>query len=114
MEEPLVGDVVIFSFPFSDLTSTKRRPALVIATPSGSDIIVCQITSKIHHDSYSIGLDDNDFINGKLNVNSYIRPNKLITIDKKIIIYKAGSIQTSKLKSVIGAIFNILNLEGVR
>ncbi|WP_292744967.1 type II toxin-antitoxin system PemK/MazF family toxin [Nostoc sp. NMS4] len=39
------GDVVIVPFPFSDLTQTKRRPALVIATLQGNDLILCQITS---------------------------------------------------------------------
>ena len=39
------GDVVVVPFPFSDLTQTKRRPALVIANLSGDDLILCQITS---------------------------------------------------------------------
>jgi mRNA interferase MazF len=40
------GDVVIIPFPFSDLSSSKRRPALVLAGLKGNDIILCQITSK--------------------------------------------------------------------
>jgi hypothetical protein len=40
----VVGDVVIVPFPFSDLTQTKRRPALVVASLSGEDLILCQIT----------------------------------------------------------------------
>ncbi|WP_235335003.1 MULTISPECIES: type II toxin-antitoxin system PemK/MazF family toxin [Aphanizomenon] len=46
MEEFIKGDVVIVPFPFSDLTQTKRRPALVIATLQGNDLILCQITSQ--------------------------------------------------------------------
>jgi len=42
----VVGDVVIVPFPFSDLTQTKRRPALVVAGLSGEDLILCQITSQ--------------------------------------------------------------------
>ena len=40
------GDVVIVPFPFSDLTQSKRRPALVISNLKGNDIILCQITSQ--------------------------------------------------------------------
>ncbi len=40
-------DVVVVPFPFSDLTQTKRRPALVIAPLAGNDVILCQITSQI-------------------------------------------------------------------
>lgn len=34
------GDVVVVPFPFSDLSSTKRRPALVFATLTGNDLIL--------------------------------------------------------------------------
>lgn len=40
------GDVVVIPFPFSDLTMSKRRPALVLAELSGDDLILCQITSQ--------------------------------------------------------------------
>ncbi len=58
------GDVVVVPFPFSDLTQAKRRPALVIATLEGDDVILCQITSKTVRDSYSIALEESDFERG--------------------------------------------------
>jgi PemK-like, MazF-like toxin of type II toxin-antitoxin system len=51
MAKFIVGDVVIVPFPFSDLTQTKRRPALVVASLSGEDLILCQITSTGRHNS---------------------------------------------------------------
>jgi hypothetical protein len=39
------GDVVVTPFPFSDLSDSKRRPALVAAALKGGDVILCQITS---------------------------------------------------------------------
>ena len=42
------GDIVVLPFPFSDLSASKRRPALVLADLQGDDIILCQITSKKH------------------------------------------------------------------
>ncbi|WP_217177987.1 hypothetical protein [Methanoplanus limicola] len=44
MEKFVKGEVLAVPFPFSDLSDFKRRPVLVIATPEGEDIIVCQIT----------------------------------------------------------------------
>ena len=108
MEEFVKGNVVIINYPFSDFSSNKRRPALVIATPKGQDIILCQITSQKHHDSYSIVLDYDDFSTGTLNQKSYIRPNKIISIDKSIVNYTIGSIQKSKLTEVIDKIIKIL------
>lgn len=40
------GDIVIVPFPFSDLSQSKRRPALVVAKLTGDDLILCQITSQ--------------------------------------------------------------------
>ena len=47
------GDVVVVPFPFSDLTQAKRRPALVVSTLEGDDLILCQITSQYVRDNYA-------------------------------------------------------------
>ena len=52
------GDIVVLPFPFSDLSNSKRSPALVLADLQGDDIILCQITSKNTKDSYAIALDN--------------------------------------------------------
>ena len=75
------GDVVVLPFPFSDLNSSKRRPALVVAIASPEDIVLAQITSRSFSDSYTIELSDIDFSSGGLNTSSSIRPNKLFTAD---------------------------------
>jgi mRNA interferase MazF len=88
MERFVKGNVVIIPFPFSDLSNSKRRPALVLADLQGNDIILCQITSQNSSDYFSINLDNNDFENGSLPVISFIRPNRIFTADKDIIIRK--------------------------
>ena len=87
------GDVVVVPFPFSDLSQSKKRPALVIASLLGNDLILCQITSKARIDGYSIVLANEDFRQGSLNLTSMIRPNKLFTADKSIVLYKIGTIE---------------------
>lgn len=75
------GDVVVLNFSFSDLSQTKRRPALVLAALQGDDLILCQITSQAREDGYSIRLDAPDFVAGGLSQSSRIRPNRLFTAD---------------------------------
>lgn len=86
------GDILVIPFPFSDLSQNKKRPAFVLANLPGNDIILCQITSRFKKDKFIIELSHDDFINGSLPVQSYIRPNRIFTADKKIILRKAGSV----------------------
>lgn len=94
MGKPLVGEVVILPFPQTDLQAGKRRPALVVADLTGDDLILCQITSQSRRDKYSIQLASTDFESGRLNVDSFIRPNRLFTVDHAVIVYPAAKIKS--------------------
>ncbi len=107
MERFMKGDVVVLPFPFSDLSSSKRRPALVVASLKREDVILCQITSKARKDDYSIIIEDKDFKKGSLNLISMARPNKLFTADNSLIKYKIGSLKKEKIKEIEKSIINI-------
>ncbi len=102
------GDVVVIPFPFSDLSQSKRRPALVLTTLEGDDAILCQITSKNITDIYAVPIDDPDFQSGQLKQSSNIRPNRLFTADTHIILYRAGRIKKDKLNQVINKVIQII------
>jgi len=102
------GDVVVIPFPFSDLSQSKRRPALIIASLAGDDAILCQITSKTIQDIYAISIDDSDFDDGSLKQSGNIRPNRLFTADSHIILYRAGHIKNDKLNQVIEKLVEII------
>ncbi len=107
MEEFVKGDIVVLPFPFSDLSKSKKRPALVVATLQGDDVILCQITSEARINDYSIVLSNSDFKNGSLNLTSIVRPNRLFTADKSIILYKIGTIKEYKIKEIEKEIIKI-------
>ena len=107
MEKFVKGNVVVLPFPFSDLSSSKKRPALVAATLKGDDLILCQITSEARKDEYSILLLSEHFKDGSLNLSSTIRPNRLFTADKSIILYKIGTLKNTKIKEVEEKIIQI-------
>jgi mRNA interferase MazF len=102
------GDVVVVPFPFSDLTMSKRRPALVLANLEGDDLVLCQITSQSIRDSYAIELQDEDFATGTLHKPSNVRPNRLFTADRHIVLYKTGHLKENKLTTVIDRLVGIL------
>ena len=103
------GDIVVIPFPFSDLSGSKKRPALVLADLQGDDIILCQITSHQTKDKYAIAIKDSDFKIDKLTVSSNIRPNRIFTADKNIIIKKVASLNEAAVNNVIQKIISILS-----
>jgi mRNA interferase MazF len=109
MEKFVKGDVVVIPFPFSDLSGTKKRPALVVADLHGDDIILCQITSHDIKDHYAIPLSITDFKSGSLHVHSNIRPNKIFTADKEIIAYKAAAVDDKIMEAVTGKIIEMIS-----
>ena len=108
MERFIKGDVVVIPFPFSDLTGVKKRPALVITNLKGEDLILCQITSKTVKDEYAITITDEDFEEGSLRQESYVRPNKLFTANKSIILYKVGKLKKQNIEKNIPTIVKII------
>jgi mRNA interferase MazF len=80
----------------------------VIATLTGDDVILCQVTSQVRVDEYSICLDGGDFVSGGLNQSSRIRPNRLFTADAGIIVYRAGRVSESKLNEVVDRLIVII------
>jgi len=106
------GDVVVLPFPFSDLSSSKRRPALVIANASGNEVILAQITSQSFQDRHAIEIAQEDFSSGGLNLISNVRPNKLFTADENIIAYSAGNLNDHAIRTVVDKIVSIISENG--
>ncbi len=103
------GDVVVLPFPFSDLTQSKKRPALVVASlDMHEDVILCMITSHTT-DADAISLQKRDFADGELPRDSFIRPNRLFTADGHIVIRVAGRVQETKLIEVRAKIIEIIS-----
>ena len=100
MGKPLAGEVVVLPFPQTNLQVGKRRPALVVADLAGDDLILCQITSQGPSDGYSVPLTAADFERGRLALDSYIRPNRLFTVEQSVILYTAAKVMNAKLQEV--------------
>lgn len=97
MGKPLVGEVVVLPFPQADLQPGKRRPALVVADLKGNDLVLCQITSQFRSDGYSISLTKGDFQQGSLSLDSFVRPNRLFTVEFSVILYSTDKVKPAKL-----------------
>ena len=108
MERLVKGDIVVIPFPFSDLSGSKKRPALVLANFRNDDILLCQITSQQSNDTSALALNSTDCISGSLPVDSFIRPLRIFTADKNIILRKVGKINIALMGKVVDCIITTL------
>ena len=102
------GAVVLVRFPFSDLSETKLRPAVVLADAGRGDWILCQVTSKPYGDTRAIRLEDTSFSSGSLRVLSYARPGKLFTANRDLIVSGVATLKSQSLKQVVDAVVALL------
>jgi mRNA interferase MazF len=109
---PAIGQVVLVPFPFSDLSRTKMRPAIVLAESGRDDWILCQVTSNPYGDDRAISLADNDFQSGSLRVASYARPGKLFTANASLVAGTVGNLKKTTIKKLIDGVVEILQ-EGI-
>ncbi len=109
MGAPSVGDVVIIPFPYSNLSKSKRRPALILAEAGRGDFLLCQITSKQYGDLHALPLCESDFASGSISRDSFIRVAKIFTGSQALILGVAGHLTHSKLSDVIHQLVDLLS-----
>ncbi len=105
---PTAGAVVLVHFPFSDLSQTKLRPAVVFADAGRNDWVLCQITSKPYGDTRAVVLSADDFRTGKLRDVSYARPGKLFTANRDLIEREVAKLKDESFLRIIDAVVGML------
>lgn len=108
MASSSAGAVVMVAFPFSNLSQTKWRPAVVLADAGRGDWVLCQATSNAYADPRAVLLDIADFATGSLQVVSYARPGKLFTANSRLIASEIGFLKASALERVRVAVVTLL------
>ena len=103
------GDIVLVQFPFSDLSQTKLRPALVLAVNASlNEITLCFISSQqvksLSPGEFAIAKSDQEFAGTGLKTDSKVRVTRVITLERTLVIRKIGKLgtrQTGKLNQVL-------------
>ncbi len=108
MVAPSAGAVVLVPFPFSDLSSSKLRPAIVLADAGRGDWSLCQITSKSYGDPRALGLPNASFSSGALRVDSFARPGKLFTANGTLIVTQIARLTAASFEQVVAAVIALL------
>ena len=93
---PEQGDIVLIPVPFTDLSSQKRRPVIVVSNNlynrTTSDIVVVAMTSNPHSSTFSFQIESTDLKQGKLNRPGHVRVDKVYTLAQAIIVKTFGKV----------------------
>jgi len=88
------GDIVVIPVPFTDNTTVKKRPAVVISgneVQATGDVLIAQITSKVYYDNLSFNLSATD-VTVPLLKQSYVRIHKLFVLEERLIEKKVSEL----------------------
>ncbi len=101
-------DLVWVKLPFSDLRQSKVRPALVVSNDSynksNPDIVVCAVTSKLKDSEYSVPIDNKDLTMGNLPIKSRVRADKILQIEKELVIKPFAKVEDKVFDKVVDKI----------
>lgn len=106
------GEIIVVPFPFSDLSSIKQRPVLILSKNSDNeasdDIITCGITSNLKNAKYSVLIANEDLEEGEIPTKSRVKVDKLFTLDKSIIKKKVAKLNKEIFNKVKEEFFKLI------
>jgi mRNA interferase MazF len=101
---PEQGDIVLIPIPFTDLSSQKRRPVIVVSNNlynrKTTDVVVVALTSNPQPTDYSFSITSANLTKGKLNRPGRVRVDKIYTMSQRIIVKTFGRVDTTTIDLV--------------
>lgn len=98
---PKQGEIVLIPVPFTDLSSTKRRPVIIISNDdyhqTTVDMVVVAMTSNPAISSYSFTITTSDLTQGSLNRPGTVRVDKIYTLAQSLIVRTFGQVDERTL-----------------
>ena len=105
------GDIIITNFPFTNLSATKIRPAVVLSNVDFNqkkNLLVAAISTQEGITEFSLSLGQSDLENGNLKKNSFIRLQNIFTLEKKLVHTVVAKLSPSKITSLRNKLISFL------
>lgn len=98
------GDILLIPIPFTDLSSQKRRPVIVVSNTNynrtTTDIVVVAMTSNPLETEYSFTITSTDLEKGMLNHPGKVRVDKIYTLSQAIVVKTFGRVGKPTLEKI--------------
>jgi len=109
------GDIVLVNFPFTDLSQTKLRPAVVLwASSTESDVTLCAITSqnvtKLMSGEFLLAQSDPEFSDTGLRVPSKVKVNRIVTLSQQLVVRRLGRLGIQYIQDLKTSMIQVFQL----
>jgi mRNA interferase MazF len=98
------GEIVLVPIPFTDLSSTQRRPVIVLSNDqynqSMQDIVVVGMTSNLVPTPHSLVITSADLVSGRLNHPGKVRADKVYTLAQSIVVKRFAKVNSATLDRI--------------
>jgi len=105
-------EIVWIRFPYSDFSERKTRPALILSNDKynrkSNDLIICAITSNLKEAEYTVNLKQENLISGNLPIKSKVKADKIMQVNKKLVLKPFGKLENKKFKEVTAKIQQLI------
>lgn len=95
------GELLLVSFPFTDLSATKRRPVLALMEPEGyGDFIALPVTSRPRVE-HAVPLTSADMLRGTVPAPSGIRTDRIVTLNETLVVKSVGRVSVQVISRAV-------------
>lgn len=102
------GALVLLPFPFSDATTTKRRPVLVLTTPDEYGDFIDMAISSLSHHANAVPLQSDSLLEGQLPKPSWIRVDRVVTLNVGLVIKAFAKTKADVHHQAVGSLCEML------
>jgi mRNA interferase MazF len=101
---PNQGEIVLIPVPFTDLSSQKRRPVIVISNDvynrRSPDMVMVAMTSNPAPVPYSFTITNDELVQGALNRPGTVRIDKIYTLEQTLAVKVFGQVNQATLEQI--------------
>ncbi len=108
MVTPGPASIVVVDFPFSNLSGSKLRPAVVLCDAGRGDWLLCQITSNPLSDSAAVKITPANLTKGALTSLSFARPTKLFTANETLMVKRIAILNDATFREILSIVVDRL------
>ena len=105
-------DIILLSYPFSDLLGKKVRPAIIISNDEYNkkfeDIVAVPLTTNLKLRDYAFLLTNKDLESGRLIKDSNVKVDRIFSVEKKLVRLVIGKVKKDIHKKIIEILMSIV------